>query len=29
LVIHPDAGHGGTFQFHEQFVDKALQFLAN
>jgi hypothetical protein len=29
LVIHPDAGHGGTFQFHEQFVEKALEFLAN
>jgi hypothetical protein len=22
-------GHGGIFQFHEQFVEKALQFLAN
>jgi pimeloyl-ACP methyl ester carboxylesterase len=29
VVIYPDAGHGGIFQFHEQFVDKALQFLAN
>ena len=29
LVIYPDAGHGGIFQFHQQFVDKALQFLAN
>jgi pimeloyl-ACP methyl ester carboxylesterase len=28
LVVYPDAGHGGIFQFHEQFVDKALQFLA-
>jgi pimeloyl-ACP methyl ester carboxylesterase len=27
LVIYPDAGHGGIFQFHEQFVDKALAFL--
>ncbi|HJQ43740.1 MAG TPA: alpha/beta hydrolase [Jatrophihabitantaceae bacterium] len=27
LVIYPDAGHGGIFQFHEQFVAKALQFL--
>ncbi len=27
LVIYPDAGHGGIFQFHEQFVGKALQFL--
>jgi pimeloyl-ACP methyl ester carboxylesterase len=28
LVIYPDAGHGGTFQFHEHFVEKALEFLA-
>jgi pimeloyl-ACP methyl ester carboxylesterase len=28
LVIYPDAGHGGIFQFHEQFVEKALEFLA-
>jgi len=21
-------GHGGIFQFHEQFVEKALEFLA-
>ena len=28
LVIYPDAGHGGIFQFHDQFVDKALEFLA-
>jgi pimeloyl-ACP methyl ester carboxylesterase len=27
LVIYPDAGHGGIFQFHQQFVDKALAFL--
>jgi pimeloyl-ACP methyl ester carboxylesterase len=27
LVIYPDAGHGGIFQYHEQFVDKALGFL--
>ena len=27
LVVYPDAGHGGIFQFHEQFVDKALAFL--
>jgi hypothetical protein len=26
-VIYPDAGHGGIFQFHEQFVEKALEFL--
>jgi pimeloyl-ACP methyl ester carboxylesterase len=28
LVIYPDAGHGGIFQYHDQFVRKALQFLA-
>jgi pimeloyl-ACP methyl ester carboxylesterase len=27
LVIYPDAGHGGIFQFHRQFVEKALEFL--
>ena len=29
LVIYPDAGHGGIFQFHEQFVGQALTFLAS
>jgi len=28
LVIYPDAGHAGIFQFHEQFVEKAVEFLA-
>src|SRR5438067_13157966 len=28
LVIYPDAGHAGIFQFNEQFVEKALEFLA-
>jgi pimeloyl-ACP methyl ester carboxylesterase len=27
LVIYPDAGHGGIFQFHGQFVATALEFL--
>jgi pimeloyl-ACP methyl ester carboxylesterase len=27
LVVYPDAGHGGIFQFHEQFVAEALEFL--
>jgi pimeloyl-ACP methyl ester carboxylesterase len=27
LVIYPDAGHGGIFQFHAQFVEQALAFL--
>jgi pimeloyl-ACP methyl ester carboxylesterase len=26
LVIYPDAGHGGVFQFHEDFVERALEF---
>lgn len=28
LIIYPDAGHGGVFQYHEDFVPKALAFLA-
>src|SRR4051794_37153688 len=28
LVIYPDAGHGGVFQFHEDFVTRALSFLS-
>ena len=28
LKIHPDAGHGGIFQFHNEFVAQALEFLA-
>lgn len=28
LLIYPDAGHGGVFQYHEDFVPKALAFLA-
>src|SRR5687767_12017284 len=27
LVIYPDAGHGGVFQFHDDFVKRALEFL--
>jgi pimeloyl-ACP methyl ester carboxylesterase len=26
LVIYPDAGHGGVFQFHQDFVKQALEF---
>ena len=29
LIVYPDAGHGGIFQYHEDFVPKALAFLAN
>ena len=28
LVIYPDAGHGGVFQNHADFVPRALEFLA-
>lgn len=28
LVIYPDAGHGGIFQYHTTFVPSALEFLA-
>ncbi len=28
LIIYPDAGHGGIFQFHADFVPSALAFLA-
>lgn len=27
LVIYPDAGHGGMFQHHREFVGTALEFL--
>jgi pimeloyl-ACP methyl ester carboxylesterase len=29
LVIYPDAGHGGIFQYHQDFVPKALAFLSH
>ncbi|NMN05014.1 MULTISPECIES: alpha/beta hydrolase [unclassified Novosphingobium] len=29
LVIYPDAGHGGIFQYHDEFVSKAAAFLAD
>lgn len=28
LIIYPDSGHGGIFQFHEQFAPAAVEFLA-
>jgi pimeloyl-ACP methyl ester carboxylesterase len=28
LVIYPDSGHGGIFQFHEKFAPVAAEFLA-
>ncbi|CAI3796841.1 2-hydroxy-6-oxononadienedioate/2-hydroxy-6-oxononatrienedioate hydrolase [Pseudarthrobacter sp. MM222] len=29
LIIYPDSGHGGIFQFHERFSPVAVEFLAN
>lgn len=28
LVLYPDAGHGGIFQYHDQFLERARAFLA-
>ena len=28
LIIYPDSGHGAVFQFHADFVSKALAFLS-
>ena len=28
LTIYPDAGHGGVFQYHEQFVPAVVEFLS-
>jgi len=27
IALYPDAGHGGVFQFHDDFVKQALEFL--
>src|SRR5205085_2225756 len=27
LILYPDAGHGGIFQYHDEFVDEVLRFL--
>jgi pimeloyl-ACP methyl ester carboxylesterase len=27
-VLYPDAGHGGVFQYHEDFVKRATEFLS-
>ncbi|KQU06999.1 alpha/beta hydrolase [Rhodococcus sp. Leaf7] len=29
LIIYPDSGHGGIFQFHEQFSSAAVDFLTD
>lgn len=28
LIIYPNSGHGGIFQYHEQFAPIAASFLA-
>jgi hypothetical protein len=28
LVMYPDSGHGGIFQFHDMFAPVAVDFLA-
>jgi pimeloyl-ACP methyl ester carboxylesterase len=27
LIIYPDSGHGGVFQYHHEFVPAVLAFL--
>jgi pimeloyl-ACP methyl ester carboxylesterase len=27
LIIYPDSGHGGIFQFHQDFAPVAVKFL--
>jgi pimeloyl-ACP methyl ester carboxylesterase len=29
LILYPDAGHGGIFQYHDEFVDEVLKFLGS
>jgi pimeloyl-ACP methyl ester carboxylesterase len=29
IVIYPDSGHGGIFQYHKEFLSKAIPFLTN
>jgi pimeloyl-ACP methyl ester carboxylesterase len=29
LKLYPDAGHGGIFQYHEEFVPEVLDFLGS
>ncbi|MDT5146625.1 MAG: hypothetical protein QOC58_1270 [Mycobacterium sp.] len=28
-IIYPNSGHGGSFQYHEDFSTKAVAFLAD
>jgi pimeloyl-ACP methyl ester carboxylesterase len=29
IIIYPNSGHGGIFQYHEEFIGQALRFLLN
>jgi pimeloyl-ACP methyl ester carboxylesterase len=29
IIIYPNSGHGGIFQYHEEFITQALRFLVN
>ncbi|MDP7721759.1 alpha/beta fold hydrolase [Mycobacterium sp. TY814] len=29
LIIYPNSGHGGIFQYHDEFASAAIEFLAN
>jgi pimeloyl-ACP methyl ester carboxylesterase len=29
IVIYPNSGHGGIFQYHEEFLKKTIPFLSN
>lgn len=29
LIIYPNSGHGGVFQYHDEFVPEVLRFLAD
>jgi pimeloyl-ACP methyl ester carboxylesterase len=29
LTLYPDAGHGGVFQYHDEFVAEVLEFLSD
>jgi pimeloyl-ACP methyl ester carboxylesterase len=29
IIVYKDAGHGSIFQYHEEFVKRALEFIAN
>ncbi|WP_415394929.1 alpha/beta fold hydrolase [Rhodococcus globerulus] len=29
LIIYPDSGHGGIFQFHDKFAPSAVEFLSH